>query len=116
MAAPTDAEIEQLALRAFSELPGEFRDRVTNLAFVVEDEPPPGKPWLATYQGVPLTKQSVFRGWSFPHKITIYRAPLLRLCGEDREELERELRHIVRHEIAHYFGISDARLIEIDRY
>ena len=82
MAAPTDAEIEQLALRAFSELPGEFRDRVTNLAFVVEDEPPPGKPWLATYQGVPLTKQSVFCGGAS-------RAPLLRLCGEDREELKR---------------------------
>jgi len=112
----SDAELEELALTAFDELPTKFRERVSNLVFVIEDEPPPGKNWLATYQGVPLPSQSVFQPWQFPHKVTIYRGPLLRMVGDDSERLEQEMRHIVRHELAHYFGISDARLIEIDAY
>ena len=112
----SDAELEELALAAFDELPPEFRARVTNLAFVIETEPPPGKRWLATYQGFPLTQQSSFRPFELPHKVTIYKAPLLRMVGDDRGRLEQEVRHIVRHELAHYFGISDARLIEIDAY
>jgi predicted Zn-dependent protease with MMP-like domain len=112
----SDAELEELALAAFAELPAEFRAQVANLAFVIEDESPPGKNWLASYQGVPLTEQSVFRSWQMPHKVAIYRGPLLRLVGEDRERLQEEMRHIVRHELAHYFGISDARLIDIDAY
>lgn len=112
----SDEELEQLALAAFDELPEAFRERVANLAFVIDDEPPPGKNWLATYQGVPLTQQSVFQSWQWPHKVTIYRGPLLRIVGDDPDRLEEEMRHIVRHELAHYFGISDARLIEIDAY
>ena len=112
----SDAELEELALAAFDELPAEFRRLVSNLAFVIDDEPPPGKNWLATYQGFPLTQQSSFRPFEFPHLVTIYRGPLLRLVGDDRERLEQEMRRLVRHELAHYFGISDARLIEIDAY
>jgi predicted Zn-dependent protease with MMP-like domain len=51
-----------------------------------------------------------------PDKITIYRRPLERLSGRDPERLRREVRHVVLHEVAHHFGISDERLIEIDRY
>jgi predicted Zn-dependent protease with MMP-like domain len=49
-------------------------------------------------------------------KITIYRGPLVRLYGQDTEGLRREVRRVVLHEVAHHFGISDERLIEIDRY
>ena len=51
-----------------------------------------------------------------PDKITIYRGPLERLYGRDPERLHREVRRVVLHEIAHHFGISDERLVEIDRY
>jgi len=51
-----------------------------------------------------------------PDKITIYRGPLERLTGGDPDRLRVEIRHVVLHEIAHHFGISDERLIEIDRY
>jgi predicted Zn-dependent protease with MMP-like domain len=51
-----------------------------------------------------------------PDKITIYRGPLLRLYGHDAELLGREVRRVVLHEVAHHFGISDERLIELDRY
>jgi predicted Zn-dependent protease with MMP-like domain len=112
----SDEELGALALAAFDELPAKFRERVANLAFVIEDEPPPGKNWLAAYQGFPLTEQSSFRPFELPHKVTIYRGPLLRLVGDDRARLEDEVRRLVRHELAHYFGISDARLLEIDAY
>ena len=103
-------------LEAFDDLPAEFRDRIANLAVAIEDKPPPGKPWLAVYQGVPLPAQSVFQGWSPPHRITFYRGPLRRLYGHDPARFEAEVRHTVRHEVAHYFGISDERLIELGRY
>jgi predicted Zn-dependent protease with MMP-like domain len=51
-----------------------------------------------------------------PDKITIYRGPLERLYGRDQETLRRQVKRVVLHEIAHHFGISDERLIEIDRY
>jgi predicted Zn-dependent protease with MMP-like domain len=51
-----------------------------------------------------------------PDKITIYQGPLERLYGSDPNRLRREIRPVVLHEVAHHFGISDERLIEIDRY
>jgi predicted Zn-dependent protease with MMP-like domain len=51
-----------------------------------------------------------------PDKITIYRGPLVRLYGHDPETLRSEVKRVVLHEVAHHFGISDERLIEIDRY
>jgi predicted Zn-dependent protease with MMP-like domain len=51
-----------------------------------------------------------------PDKITIYRGPLERLYGDDPVRLGEQIRHVVLHEIAHHFGISDQRLVEIDRY
>jgi predicted Zn-dependent protease with MMP-like domain len=71
---------------------------------------------LGLYQGIPLTRRSAQYGGVFPDKITIYRGPLGRLYGFDPERLRREVRRVVLHELAHHFGISDERLIEIDRY
>jgi predicted Zn-dependent protease with MMP-like domain len=51
-----------------------------------------------------------------PDKITIFRGPLVRLYADDPERLRREVRRVVLHELAHHFGSSDERLIEIDRY
>lgn len=116
MEPPSHEELEALAVRCLDELPEEIRTRVANLGFLVEDEPPEGTNWLATYQGEPFGSERSFRAFSWPSKITIYRGPVLRLCEGDPERLEAEMRHLIRHEVAHYFGISDRRLIEIDRY
>jgi predicted Zn-dependent protease with MMP-like domain len=82
---------------------------------VVEDEPPPGQPLLGLYQGVPLTRRTSGYSGALPDKITIYRGPLERLYGHD-SELRRQVRRVVLHEVAHHFGITDERLIELDRY
>jgi predicted Zn-dependent protease with MMP-like domain len=83
---------------------------------VIEEEPPHGQPLLGLYQGVPLTRRSSGYVGALPDKITIFRGPLKRSYGADGEVLRDRIRHVVLHEIAHHFGISDARLVEIDRY
>src|SRR5207253_7510642 len=109
-------DFEQLIQDALDSLPPELRSRISNVEVVLEDEPPPGQPLLGLYQGVPLTRRTSNYGGALPDKITIYRGPLERLYGHDPEALRRQVRRVVLHEIAHHFGISDERLIEIDRY
>jgi predicted Zn-dependent protease with MMP-like domain len=107
---------EAVITQVLESLPAEFRDGMSNVEIVVEDEPPPGRRWLGLYSGIPLTKRPQGYAWALPDKITIYRGPLERLYGHDPELLAAEVRHTVLHEIAHHFGISDERLVEIDRY
>ena len=69
-----------------------------------------------SYQGVPLTRRGSNYSGALPDKITICRRPLERLYGHNPELLGQQIRHVVLHEVAHHFGISDQRLIEISRY
>jgi predicted Zn-dependent protease with MMP-like domain len=108
--------IVDYAQEALDSLPDGLRTRMSNVAIVVEDEPPPGQPLLGLYEGIPLTKRSSQYGGVLPDKITIYSGPLIRLSGGDEERLRSEVKRVVLHEIAHHFGISDERLMEIDRY
>jgi predicted Zn-dependent protease with MMP-like domain len=107
---------DEYAQEALDSLPSELRERMSNVEIVVEDEPPFGQPLLGLYQGVPLTRRGSQYGAVLPDKITIFRGPLERLYGQDRELLRREVRRVVLHEVAHHFGISDERLVELDRY
>jgi len=101
---------------AVDSLPDELRAFMSNVAVVVEDEPPDGRPLLGLYQGVPLTRRSSSYGGVLPDKITVYRGPLERRYGGSPDSLRAAIRHVVLHELAHHFGISDERLRELDRY
>src|SRR5277367_4185475 len=101
---------------ALSSLPADLRAAMSNVEIVVEDEPPDGRPLLGLYRGVPLPRRSSTYSGVLPDKISIFRGPITRLAAGDADRLRREVRHVVLHEIAHHFGISDARLIELDRY
>jgi predicted Zn-dependent protease with MMP-like domain len=109
-------DFEGLVAGALEQLPAELRDAMSNVEIVVEDEPPAGKRWLGFYSGIPLTRRGQGYAWAAPDKITIYRGPLERLYGHDPALLAAEVRHTVLHEVAHHFGISDERLIQLDRY
>ena len=111
-----DERFAEYAEEAFDALPPDLRGQMSNVEIVVEAEPPAGQPLLGLYQGIPLTRRGSYYSGSLPDKITIYRGPLERLYGHDPEALRRQVRRVVLHEIAHHFGISDERLIEIDRY
>lgn len=114
MIEPPDFQV--LVDEALAELPDDLRAAMSNVTVVVEDEPPDGAPLLGLYQGVPLTQRSSRYGGVLPDKISIYRGPLERLSGGDSARLRRQVRRVVLHEVAHHFGISDERLVEIDRY
>ena len=109
-------EFEDEVEAALETLPDDLREAMSNIAIVVEDEPPAGQPLLGLYEGIPLTKRSSFYAGAAPDKISIYRGPLERLYGFDPELLQQMIRRVVLHEIAHHFGISDERLVELDRY
>ena len=109
-------EFEDSVEAALESLPDDLREAMSNIAIVVEDEPPAGQPLLGLYEGIPLTERTSWYAGAAPDKISIYRGPLERLYGHDEELLERMIRRVVLHEIAHHFGISDERLVELDRY
>jgi predicted Zn-dependent protease with MMP-like domain len=112
----SEAEFDRLVSDALDELPDDIGGLMTNVAVTVEDEPPPGQPLLGLYEGIPWGRRGPYYAGALPDKITIYRLPLERMAGGDPERLRAAVRRVVRHEIAHHFGISDARLVEIDRY
>jgi predicted Zn-dependent protease with MMP-like domain len=101
---------------ALDSLPDDLRAAMSNVDIVIEEEPPPGEPLLGLYQGIPLTRRGSGYAGALPDKITIYRGPLERLYGRDEKTLRDEIRRVVLHEVAHHFGISDERLVELDRY
>jgi predicted Zn-dependent protease with MMP-like domain len=113
---PDEVDFEQAIEEALDSLPADLREFMSNVAIVVEEEPPAGTALLGLYQGLPLTRRGSAYAGMPPDKITIYRRPLERLSGADPARLRREIRRVVLHEVAHHFGISDERLIEIDRY
>jgi predicted Zn-dependent protease with MMP-like domain len=88
--------------RALDSLPPEIAQRLENLAVVVEDENPNDPDLFGLFEEEPY----------LPAKITIYRLPLEESFPEP-DELEREIRITVLHELAHYFGIEEERLEEL---
>jgi predicted Zn-dependent protease with MMP-like domain len=110
------AAFEQLVADALDEFPDDIRDLMSNVAITVEDEPPPGSRLLGLYQGIPWGRRGPGYAGALPDKITIYRGPLERSTRGNHELLRAQVRRTVFHEIAHHFGISDERLVEIDRY
>lgn len=116
----SDAEFEQAVGDALDLIPDELARLMRNVAVLVADEPDePDEPvegspeLLGLYEGVPLTERD---GWwdagSLPDRITIFKGPLTRLC-EEREDLLDEIAVTVVHEVAHHFGIDDARLHDL---
>ena len=115
---------ERLVVIAVDSLPEEFRNRLENIDVVVEDRPTPdqlaesglkrGETLLGLYQGVPLTRRGRYYGLVTPDKITIFQEPIEARCRSDAE-VKTEIRRVVQHEIAHHFGISDARLGQLEK-
>lgn len=107
------ADFEQLVSSALDSLPPEIADRADNVVVLVEDSAPQTEPdLLGLYDGVALTDRQANHAGYLPDRIVLFRDNLLAMC-DTPEELVREVRITVVHEIAHHFGISDARLGEL---
>jgi len=101
----------RLVEEAVESIPEEFRERLTNVDFVVE-ETPRGDEVLGLYQGVPLTERGAGYFGVLPDRIVLFRRPIEARARSDAE-LAELVREVVIHEVAHYFGIDDDRLDEL---
>ena len=109
----TREAFEELVSDALDQIPPELARVMDNVAVFVEDEPPGDDPdLLGLYEGSPLTERGEWYAGALPDRIMIYRGPTLRMC-ETPEEVVDEVTTTVIHEVAHHFGIDDARLHEL---
>jgi len=121
-----DVKIEEfgsLVARAIENLPAEFQRRLENVDVVVEDWPTAGQlrkvkcihrsQLLGLYEGVPQTKRGRRYGLVLPDKISIFRKPIEAQCRFG-DEIGAKVEEVVRHEIAHHFGLDEETLRRIE--
>ena len=117
---------EELVSEALGEIPDGLWRFIENVVIIVEEWPTRrqldsvhtqwGSTLLGLYEGVPRTVRTSSYGMVPPDKITIFRGPIMRICPPDEGAIQAQVRQTVLHEIAHHFGISDQRLIELGAY
>ncbi len=119
----TRREFEALVHGALRRLPRPFRDRLANIAVVVEDwadaqtlaemgiEPP--DTLYGLYRGIDITRRDSSYGNVLPDTIHIYQGPIEEDCA-DREEMADLVRDVVIHEVGHYFGLDDETMHGIE--
>jgi predicted Zn-dependent protease with MMP-like domain len=113
-------EFGALVEQALADLPQPYARLSRDISVVVEEEPPPdvieylelnsADDLLGLYQGLSLAEESFFQtGGQEPPRIAIYRGPILRLC-ETAEDVRREIRDTVVHELGHHVGLGDEEM------
>ncbi|HYM74352.1 MAG TPA: metallopeptidase family protein [Candidatus Dormibacteraeota bacterium] len=118
----------RLVEEVLDSIPMEFRERMQNLAVIVEDGPRirkkargpggkigPHKPrslLMGVFQGVPATQKSVFDPCSGPNRIVLYQKNIEAVCRNDAE-IRHEVRQTVLHELGHYFGMNESQLRDV---
>lgn len=119
----TRREFEALVDTALRRLPRAFRDRLANIAVVVEDwadaatlaemgiEPP--DTLYGLYRGIDLTRRDTSYGNVLPDVVTIYQGPIEEDAA-DEEEMAEIVRETVIHELGHYFGLDDETMHRIE--
>lgn len=118
-------EFDSLVKIALDELPDEFADKMQNVEVVVEagdfnDMKRHGYKGkgrlLGLYKGVPLKNRTVQYGMVLPDTITLFQRNIELTCYEQQLDIKAEIKHVVMHEIAHHFGISDERMLQLGIY
>jgi predicted Zn-dependent protease with MMP-like domain len=115
---------ERLVAEVLDALPDAFLDKLDNVEVVVEDWPSrevvlragarSAADLLGLYHGVPQTQRTHSYGLVLPDKISIYQGPI-EMRSRSMEDARRIIHRVLRHEIAHHFGIDDERLRELGR-
>jgi len=117
----TRDRFEELVAKAIDDLPEEFRSGLENVDVVVQDYPNrrqaarvgKGMTLLGLYEGVPQTRRTHGYGMVLPDRILIFRKPIQEMCRSEAD-VEAEIGRVVRHEIAHHFGLDEGELRRIE--
>jgi len=114
MAEISNEEFQKLINQALESLPGVHAKGIKNVAILYEEEPTPEQraktnlknhqTLLGLYEGVPLSARQGHQPL-LPDKITLFKGPLTRQA-KSLEDLKKEIRHTLWHEIAHYYGLD----------
>ena len=119
----TRRDFEKLVERALKRLPRPFKEKIENIAVVVEDwadeetlaemgiDPP--DTLYGLYRGVDITHRDSSYGNCLPDTITIYQGPIEEDC-DSRQDMAEVVRETVMHELGHYFGLDDEELHRIE--
>jgi predicted Zn-dependent protease with MMP-like domain len=102
---------EEMVGAALDSLPDDLGRLMRNVAVTVEHDAGP-RGLLGLYQGVPLTSRTSGYAGVLPDRITIFRLAICAVCDTEDQVVE-QVRRTVIHEVAHHFGIDDARLGEL---
>ena len=116
------ATFEELVASAVEAIPQEFRDLLENIDIVVADGPTTEQcrlggrrhVLLGLYEGVPRTVRGVHYQMALPDKITLFQDNIEKACSSS-DEIPACIANVVRHEIAHHFGLNDEELRRIER-
>lgn len=120
----------KLVEEALDALPIRFRKRMQNVSVLVENMPPEQRSQrgsrnsgitdasdlevlvLGVFEGVPTTQKSVFDMPTGPERIVLYQKNIEAVCSNE-DEIKREIRLTVVHELGHYFGMTEAQLEDV---
>jgi predicted Zn-dependent protease with MMP-like domain len=102
-------EFEEHVRAALDDLPPELARALETVVIVVEDEHPEEPDLFGWYDGLGPTSE---RAGALPDRVVIYRRPLVE-SFRDENDLRREIRITVLHEIGHFFGLDEKRIREL---
>lgn len=120
-------EFEKLVEEGFEKLPLWVREKIKNVAILVEDEPSDevrkqeglndDETLLGLYHGIPLAArgENYGVGMTMPDTITLYQIPIEEAAEQERLRFNLNLTDAVRqvvaetiwHEFAHHFGMDE---------
>ncbi|HTW93515.1 MAG TPA: metallopeptidase family protein [Tepidisphaeraceae bacterium] len=109
----------ELVEAALAELPAEFAKFLEEVPVEIRDRPTrdelaglhigPGSLLLGLYRGRPRTRRTVEDTGTLPDVIYIFQDNIQAVCRSE-DELIRQVRKTVLHEIGHHFGLSEQDL------
>jgi predicted Zn-dependent protease with MMP-like domain len=113
--------------RVLDDLPAMVLELLDQVPLVVEDHPSRRQmeelevecrdELCGLYDGIPLTERSIELSGTLPDQVTIFREGILRAASDDQgrirgDELRRQIRITILHEVGHHFGLDEDDLRE----
>ena len=120
-------EFEKLVTQGYEKLPEWVREKIKNVALLVEDEPSEedrkeeglsdDETLLGLYKGIPLSArgENYGVGMTLPDTITLYKLPILEAAEDDAKDVQDVVAETIWHEFAHHFGMDEHEVREREK-
>jgi predicted Zn-dependent protease with MMP-like domain len=117
----TQIEFEALITQALQHFPQYFRDKMKNVAVVIQNDPDEfqkrqlgyssGNCILGLYEGVPQIKRQNYNSVA-PDKITFFKNNIERIANNEPDIIKQLIIETLWHEIGHHFGMDEKEVRE----